>query len=60
MLHQTIYHGIFTVLTYSTSLSGLTVFFVAMLPKSYNCVKVEVVMESGRVLIDLAACGRWF
>ena len=33
---------------------------VAMLPWSYNCVNVEVVMEYGRVLIDLAACGRWF
>jgi len=43
-----------------TSLSGLTVLLVAMLPWSYNCVNVEVVMEYGRVLIDLAACGRWF
>ena len=60
VLHQTVYHGIFTVLLYSTSLSGLTVLFVAMLPYSYNCVNVEVVMEPGRVLIDLAACGRWF
>ena len=34
--------------------------FVVMLPWSYNCVNVEVVMESGRVLIDLAARGRWF
>jgi hypothetical protein len=33
---------------------------VAMLPYSYDCVNIEVVMESGRVLIDLAACGRWF
>ena len=43
-----------------TSLSGLTVLFVAVLPSSYDCVNVEVVIKSGRALIDLAACGRWF
>ena len=45
---------------FNSAFKGLTVLFVAMLPWSYNCDDVEVVMESGGVLIDLAACGRWF
>ena len=44
----------------SLRVKRLTELFIAMLPWSYNCVNVEVVMEYGRVLIDLAACGRWF